>query len=283
MTDESVGGVGRFESPPTRWYVRLDRLVREHRFTIAVVFPLVGAILLVASAEGFLPAALAFHPLLLVIGVTVMRSPLIIGLGPLYSRRVLLALVAVAGYTYLIEYIGIQTGWPYGSFTYGVSLGPMVAGIPIALPILFLPLVVNAYLLWVLILGTRQSPLVRIAALVPVVVLMDVILDPAAVALGFWAFDPAGAFYGVPLSNYLGWVLSAAIALVAVEVAFHVGDLRDRVIACPYLLDDLVSFVILWGAINVWFGQWIPAVVAAVLGIVLGYGLSQREVRERPS
>jgi len=31
---------------------RLEDLVRENRFTIAVVFPAVGAVTLVASAEG---------------------------------------------------------------------------------------------------------------------------------------------------------------------------------------------------------------------------------------
>ena len=47
--------------PSTRERVQawLDALVREHRFTIAVVFPVVGAVSLVASAEGLFPEPLS--------------------------------------------------------------------------------------------------------------------------------------------------------------------------------------------------------------------------------
>jgi putative membrane protein len=35
------------------------------------------------------------------------------------------------------------------------------------------------------------------------------------------------------------------------------------------MLDDLVSFVLLWGAVNAYFGNWI----AATLAVGYGYGL----------
>ncbi|WP_225334941.1 bisanhydrobacterioruberin hydratase [Halomicrobium urmianum] len=243
----------------------LDDLVRENRFTIAVVFPVTGAVLLTASAEGLVPDPLAFHPLLILLGTLVMRLPLVAGLAPLVDRRAALALGAVTLYSYGIEAVGIATGQPYGEFAYGVSLGPMLSGVPLALPIFFLPLVVNAYLLVVLLLGERAaSRAVRLPAVIGTVLAVDLVLDPAAVSLGFWSYEGGGAYYGVPLSNYRGWVLSAAVAVVAFDLGFDRRALLQRVATCEFALDDLVSFVLLWGAVNAWFGNWLAVGVAAL-------------------
>jgi len=246
---------------------RLDRLVAANRFTIAVVFPAVGAVTLVASAEGLLPDPLAFNPLLVLFGVAVMRLPLVSGLLALVDRRAGLALGGLVAYTYAIEYVGATTGVPYGEFSYGVSLGPMLAGtIPYALPLFFIPLVLNSYLLCLLVLGDRARSLpVRLAAVSGTVVAVDLVLDPAAVALGFWTFA-GGGYYGVPLVNYAGWVLSAVVATALIDIAFRQAELLERVRTCPYMLDDMVSFVLLWGALNAFYRAWVP--VAIALGFV---------------
>jgi carotene biosynthesis associated membrane protein len=259
----------RFPADRHELETEFDRLVRENRFTIAVLFPVVGAGLLVASAEGWLPDPIAFNPWLVLTGVVVMRAPLIGGVLPVVDRRALIGVGSLTAYTYLIETLGVHTGWPYGDFEYAVSLGPMLEGVPVALPVFFIPLVVNAYLLWLLLLGPRASRLaVRLAAVIPTVVLMDVVLDPGAVALGFWSFD-LGGLYGVPLSNYTGWVLSAVAAVIALDWGFDRARLLERLRSCEFMLDDMVSFVLLWGGINLWFGNVLPAGLALVFGVAL--------------
>ncbi|SFK77089.1 putative membrane protein [Halogranum rubrum] len=249
---------------------RLDRFIRENRFTISVFFPLNGAVLLVASAMEWLPEPLAFNPLLVLVGTIVMRAPLVAGVVPTMGKKALTGVLALAGYAYAIEYVGVHTGWPYGQFYYDVELGPTVGDIPLALPVFFLPLVMNAYLLCLLLLGPRANrALVRLPVVIATVLLMDVVLDPGAVALGFWVYPGGGVFYGVPLSNYLGWVLSATVAVVVLDWAFDRGDLLARLSSCEFMLDDLVSFVILWGGINAWFGNWGAVVVAVALGVGL--------------
>ena len=167
---------------------RLDALVSENRFTIAVVFPAVGALMMVASAEGLLPDPLSFNPALLLFGTLVMRTPLVAGLLPTIDRRGAFALLALTAYTYAVEFVGVETGLPYGGFEYGIELGPMLFDtVPIGLPAFFFPLVVNAYLL-VLLLSSRRAagPLgapARILAALAVVLIVDAVLDPAAVAL----------------------------------------------------------------------------------------------------
>ena len=249
---------------------RLDALVREHRFTIAVVFPLVGAVTLLASAEGLLPPPLAFNPFFVLFGTLVMRLPLVAGVAPLLSRKATLALVALTLYSYGIELVGVRTGWPYGDFSYGVDLGPMLLGeVPLGLPVFFFPLVLNAYLLVLLLGGDRtESAPVRLLATLATVILVDLVLDPGAVAIGFWEYD-VQQFYGVPWSNYLGWVLSGAVAVLLFDVGFDRAGLRRRLTECEFMLDDLVSFVLLWGGINLFYLNWVPVALAALLGVGL--------------
>jgi putative membrane protein len=244
---------------------RLDDLVRENRFLIAVVFPAMGALLLVASHEQLLPGPLNFNPYLILFGTLVMRLPLVAGVAPLLGRRAAVALGLLTVYSYAIEYIGTTTGWPYGEFVYGIELGPMLFGkVPLGLPVFFFPLVLNSYLLCLLLLGDRARQwFVRLPVVIATVLAVDLVLDPGAVALGFWTYG-GGAYYAVPWSNYQGWVLSATVAVALFDVAFARGALLDRVQRCEFMLDDLVSFVILWGAINAYFYNWIPVALAGV-------------------
>jgi putative membrane protein len=247
---------------------RADAFVRDNRFTIAVVFPVVGAILLVASAEGLLPGPLAFNPYLLLFGTAVMRLPLLVGAAPLIDRRAGVALVGLIAYTYAIEIVGVATGWPYGSFVYHVDLGPMAAGVPLSLPLFFVPLVLNSVLV-VTLLASRWSLPRRLLVAVGVVIAVDLALDPGAVALGFWSYTDGGVYYGVPVSNYLGWVLSGSVAVGAITAGFAAEPLRERLEECEFMLDDFVSFVLLWGTINAFYGNWIAVGVVLVLAALL--------------
>ncbi|MFQ3293770.1 MAG: putative membrane protein [Halobacteriales archaeon] len=249
---------------------RFDDLVRENRFTIAVVFPTVGAVMLYGSAQGWLPAILTYNAMLIMIGVIVMRLPLIAGVLPLTDRRAGISLGVLAAYAYGIELVGVRTGWPYGEFTYGIDLGPMLFGdVPIGLPVFFFPLVLNSYLLGLLLLGKRaRSRAIRLSSVLALVMVVDLVLDPGAVAINFWAYE-TGGFYGVPWSNYGGWLLSGAVAVVLFDIGFVREGLLRRLEEIEFMLDDLVSFVILWGGLNAAYGNWIPVLLAAGLGVGL--------------
>lgn len=245
---------------------RLDDLVAGNRFTISVVFPLVGAVSLISGAMGVLPAWLAFNPYVILSGTLVMRLPLIAGIAPLLDRRAAALLAGVCAYAYAIEIVGIATGWPYGHFEYLIELGPMIAGVPLGLPLFFLPLVLNAYLLAALLLGSLAARRwVRLATTLGLVLAIDLVLDPGAVAVGFWAYLDGGVYYGVPLTNYAGWVLSGTVATVAFDLAFDRADLIARLDERAFMLDDLVSFVVLWGLVNLAFLNWVPVLVTLAL------------------
>jgi len=62
-------------------------------------------------------------------------------------------------------------------------------------------------------------------------------------------------------------VVSAVVAVGVLDFALDQSGLFDRLGACEFMLDDMVSFVILWGAINAWGGNWLPVAVAVVFGL----------------
>ena len=245
---------------------KLERFVSDNRFTIAVIFPLVGAFTFIASAEGLLPDFLEFNPFFILFGTLVMRLPLISGLKPLINRKSTLGLLFITLYAYMIEFIGLKTGFPYGSFEYLIELGPMIAGVPIGLPIFFIPLVLNAYLL-VNLIGVN-SKYRRFIYSLGLVLVVDAVLDPAAVALGIWEYT-SSVFYGVPVTNYLGWILSGSIVLGILEYVFEASEIRKRLEKVDFMLDDFVSFVFLWGLINLYYINVIPVILAILIGLLL--------------
>lgn len=258
---------------------RLETVVADHRVTIAVVVPVIGALVLLASAGGMVPSWLAFNWVLLLGGTAIMRLPLAAGLAPLLTRRATVALLLLVGYTYLIEFVGATTGVPYGQFAYEVALGPMLGGtVPLALPLFFLPLVLDGYLLADRVVATRTWPgYYRPVLAVGLILAIDLVLDPAAVAVGFWSYAAEGAVAGVPLSNFAGWLLSASVAVGLVEFGLDRRALRDRARTCPFILDDLVSFVLLWGVVVLVTGRLLSTLVAiGLLGTLLATGYLDR-------
>lgn len=268
----------------------LERVVHQHRVTIAVTVPLVGVVLLVAGREGFVPEWLAFHPNLMVAAVTVMALPLIAGLAPIVDRRAAFGLCALVAFTWTIELVGVHTGWPYGDFAYERELGPMLLdAVPLALPIFFVPILLNGYLLAVLVLGrAAERVAIRLPVVVALVVTLDLVLDPGAVALGFWAWSEPGAYYGVPLQNFAGWVLSASVAVAIVHLSLDHEAIVRRLESCAFLLDDLVNFALFWGLVNLYAANLVPAALAvAILATLVRApwfdvaGLGGRQVVER--
>jgi putative membrane protein len=183
-------------------------------------------------------------------------------LGP---RSATLSLLALSSFGYAIEAIGVATGFPYGTFYYGDALGPRLAGIvPLLLPLSYAPLVIGAVAAaW----GTRLR-LLHVLYATLLLVWMDAILDPGAASLGFWVWPGGGAYYGVPISNYAGWLLSGAIATTLLLVAGRWSEPPG-----PTLLDSATIATTFWTGVAVLSGMVAPALLGALL---LAYLLARR-------
>jgi putative membrane protein len=181
--------------------------------------------------------------------------------GYLGPRRAALSLLALSAFGYAVEAIGVVTGLPYGSFYYGDALGERLLGlVPYLLPISYAPLVIGAVAAsWNDSSGLnhRFSFIFRSALLLA---LMDGVLDPGAAFLGFWIWPEGGAYYGVPLSNYAGWLLSGALA-----AALLVAVGRWRTAPLPGLLDGAILALAFWTGVAVFSVLIVPALLGVAL------------------
>jgi putative membrane protein len=127
--------------------------------------------------------------------------------------RVALWLVALWGI--IIETIGITTCIPYGCFSYSEQLWPKILWwAPRLLLVTYPPLV-----LWVYQYIKRLNlswPLLRIAWWFWLM-LVDLILDPIAVQMWLRSYTWGWFWFGVPLSNFLGWIISGTIATLLID------------------------------------------------------------------
>ena len=177
------------------------------------------------------------------------------------ARRAALSLLTLSVFGFAVETIGVATGLPYGEFFYGSALGPKALGlVPYLLPISYLPLVIGAVgASWNggLLLNYRFLLVFRSALLLT---LMDGVLDPGAASLGFWVWPEGGAYYGVPLGNYAGWLFSGALAAA---VLLAVGRWRDAPL--PGLLDSATIALAFWTGVAMFSGLVFPALLGAAL------------------
>ncbi|WP_330438447.1 carotenoid biosynthesis protein [Micromonospora sp. NBC_00821] len=176
--------------------------------------------------------------------------------------RVAAALVAVAtGGGFAIEAIGVATGVPFGSYDYSGELGPKLAGVPLIIPLAWTWMAWPAWLAAVRLTGGGAAtvggsgstaggsgPTVgrwvgRIALATVGLAAWDLFLDPQMVAEGYWVWRDATpalpGLAGIPISNYLGWLLFAVLMMSALRPlagpAVEHTDRRDDPMVALYL------------------------------------------------
>lgn len=128
-------------------------------------------------------------------------STLLLSLGVLgyalerYGQRAYVMFATAFGFGVLVEWLGEITGFPFGSYVY-TAPGPHLLGVP-----LMVPLGWWAFSMIALAIPSRHKAWLSPLALVT----WDLGLDPLMVQQGFWEFVPPGIYFGIPLSNFLGW------------------------------------------------------------------------------
>lgn len=160
-------------------------------------------------------------PLVAVVALHVL-APIVFALihGAMFYRTrgilIFFAICLVVGN--IIENVGVRTGFPFGSYYFTDLMGPKLFVVPIQLGLAYLGM---AYLSWTLgrvILGNMRSPvtgsrvvtLPLIAAFV--MVAWDFSQDPVwSTVLHLWIWRQGGVYFGVPVSNFLGWYLTVYV------------------------------------------------------------------------
>ncbi len=185
-------------------------------------------------------------------------------------RRGFVLLTIIGLFALFIESLAIKTGFPYGEFVYKDVLGNKIFGLtPWTVAFAYPPIVLLAY--WY---GRRRAKSVRNILVIATftAVSIDLVLDPAAVKLGFWYWPGGGIFYSVPLINFLGWILTSYIAVSLIH-AFLQKIPTSKLQSIAY---SGLATVWFWTCVNVWLGHIWPSFVG-----LLVTGIFIRNIRGR--
>jgi putative membrane protein len=184
-------------------------------------------------------------------------------------RRGLTALLVLSVLPLLVEAFAVWTGFPYGEFHYSGMLGYMVMGlVPASVSFAYTPILLGA-----MTVAGRYSygSLTRFALFSALAnVSVDLVIDPAAVHTGFWAWTSPGPYYGVPLVNFLGWVVTG----FAYSALFHVLTGGEGSLPLPSSVStSLIWILCFWTGYNLLNILLIPGLlgVAEILALLRIY------------
>jgi putative membrane protein len=133
--------------------------------------------------------------------------------------------------SYLLEEAGVRTGLIYGRYHYSDQLGPKLGDVPVLIPLAWFMMI---YPSWVtaraLLRGVNTRSAVGIAALALVAAIVmtawDTVMDPGMSAAGNWIWEKGGGYFGVPLRNYAGWLLTTFLVYCGAGLIWRVPGLR---------------------------------------------------------
>jgi len=165
-----------------------------------------------------------------------------------------------------VEGLAVLTGIPYGHFTYSAALGGMIGGVVPRTVLLAYPPILFAAA--TVASRTVQGTPGRILLAGAIGLAIDLVFDPAAVHAGFWAWDIPGAYYGVPLVNFLGWAVTGTIYAAIFFLATKKELLRDGCVPVMALAGGYWT-VSLWTGYMIGNGLMIPVIPGIVLMAIM--------------
>jgi putative membrane protein len=135
-------------------------------------------------------------------------------------RHILVFVAITAAVSFTSEAVGVATGWVFGRYYYTDLLGPKILGVPPMIQLGYIAVSYASLLTARAILGRLASPrgwefvgLAFCGALI--MVGWDVAMDPYQSTLGGdWIWQDGGAYFGVPLHNYVGWFATVFVFML---------------------------------------------------------------------
>ena len=112
----------------------------------------------------------------------------------------------------VVENLGVATGFPFGHYRFLELMGPKIGHVPVLLGLAYIGMAYASWVMARLILnrrGVKSGRFAFVAAPLLASLIMttwDIAQDPVwSTVLHGWVWFDGGAWFGVPLTNFLGW------------------------------------------------------------------------------
>ena len=229
-----------------------ERLLRR----LAVVLLLIYAVLSAYTSTAYLLNVPQIgKPVMPLLTLTAFSFALIHARVRLGCPRTLLLLGLSFGISLLYESVGVATGWVYGPYHYTDLLGPrFLELVPYLIPVAWFMMIYPSQVIAEGLLSDRLTTgrhmvLGLSAASAVVMTAWDVIMDPVMVRMGFWVWEVDGAYFGIPISNYVGWfVTSFTIYFLYRLLAPRLGETPTVNVKQGFIRLAAWSYLITWAS-----------------------------------
>ncbi len=128
----------------------------------------------------------------------------------------------VAALSWGIEALGASTGVPFGSYDYTQRLQPQLFHVPLLIPLAWWMMLGPSWAVARCLAPRHRLPsrwTLLVFALISGVAITawDLFLDPQMVAWHVWVWEVPGGYFGIPWSNFAGWILSGTLITLVVR------------------------------------------------------------------
>ncbi|MFN3927888.1 MAG: carotenoid biosynthesis protein [Pseudanabaenaceae cyanobacterium] len=195
-------------------------------------------------------------------------------------HRTLAFMIPAIGLSLASELIGTSTGFPFGSYAYLSGLGYKILDrVPFTIPLSWFYMGFVSFLLACTILRASRHWLVRLEAIALGAMMLtawDFVLDPAMsqAQYPFWEWHQYGAFFGMPLQNFAGWMGTGALFMWVASGLW--GRDNHPLLNRAQLTLPLVVYIsnFLFGALlSMGAGIYPPIILGLLLGVAPAVGL----------
>ena len=134
-----------------------------------------------------------------------------------------------------VEILGVATGYPFGNYHYGDSLGSKLFDVPIIIGINWF---MTAYISYHLAKSFLNNPYIRIVSATLLMLLLDFLLEPIAPKLDYWHWENDV----IPAMNFVSWYLVGLACVYIIDL--NNNDTINRSARNLFFI-QLVFFVLL--------------------------------------
>lgn len=207
------------------------------------------------------------------------------GVKTLGVKRLLAFLIPSVCISLSSELLGTSTGFPFGEYAYLSGLGAKIAGlVPFTIPLSWFYMGFVSFLLANTTLRYGSHWMQRVEAIFLGAMMLtawDFVLDPAMSQAGypFWEWGHYGAFFGMPLQNFAGWMGTGTLFMTVASLLW--GKERQPVLTKPQLLFPLAMYLgnfIFATILSIAAGIYIPVLLGLLLGVAPAVGLWRRSL-----
>ncbi len=195
-------------------------------------------------------------------------------------RRGLLAAGMVLLLSFVIETVGVLTGFPFGQYYYTDILAPKLFIVPVGIMFAWLMMTLSSFFMARFIVS-RLFPRLNGARLIVVLsatlaMISDTQMEPVAFHVkDYWRWETSGQYYGVPISNFVAWLIISLLLLTVLsriagdDQTWRLNNYKPRFNFVPITL--YLMNLILFAAVNFSHAFYAAGLIGLIVTVLILY------------